>query len=106
LSALTGIYHRLTCWYVHLESLDFVAVLGWEWSGVVPLQMFAPPTWLAGLGLEGILKTGPCDEYMEALELFLASVALRESALDRANAAAPLLSREWRCAGRKGGWVL
>lgn len=36
------------------DNLDILAVIDWEWSPVVPLQLFIPPTLLTDRGIEGL----------------------------------------------------
>ena len=87
------------------ESLDLVAVLDWEWSGVVPLQMFAPPTWLTWRELGGLCNNRRYDAYVGQLEVFVDHVARRESATAPADASSSL-SAKWRLAGRHGSVLI
>ncbi|OAA63396.1 phosphotransferase enzyme family protein [Niveomyces insectorum RCEF 264] len=38
------------------DDVNLVAVLDWEWSSVVPLQLVMPPTWLNGDSVDGLMS--------------------------------------------------
>lgn len=38
-------------------KFDIVAVIDWEWSRIVPLQLFVPPTWLTAQEVRGICSS-------------------------------------------------
>ncbi|KAH0537609.1 hypothetical protein FGG08_005601 [Glutinoglossum americanum] len=78
------------------ESLEIVAVLDWEWSRVVPIQLFLPPSWLTGYDISGLEGKEVCLKKM--LSRFKSAVRQTElkqsSEADRAPRA-PLLSELW-----------
>lgn len=41
------------------KDLKILSIIDWEWSRIVPAQLFVPPTWLTGLELEGIRSYFP-----------------------------------------------
>ncbi len=73
------------------ENLDIAAIIDWEWSRVVPVQLFHPPTWLTGQPIEDIAHIFYQDEYLAALPEFLDIVQDRE----KLQNTLPLLSKSW-----------
>jgi hypothetical protein len=45
-------------------GLEIVAVLDWEWSCIVPIQLFLPPSWLTGYDVNGLEGREGCLEQM------------------------------------------
>jgi Phosphotransferase enzyme family len=73
------------------ENLDLVAVLDWEWSRVVPIQLFIPPTWLTGRLIEGISSHFDREDYLVELAKFRSVVVDRE----KLHGGRRLLSESW-----------
>jgi len=68
------------------------AFIDWEWSRVVPRQLFIPPTWLTGGTLGLILLHSFYGDLVEELDTFRAILGEREEQLGFGNG---LLSSEW-----------
>ncbi|KAK0621928.1 phosphotransferase enzyme family-domain-containing protein [Bombardia bombarda] len=81
------------------DDLDIVAVLDWEWSLVVPLQFFSPPTWLTNQPVSALTLEFPYIEYVEKLDEFRDIVRERELA----RYGNELLSKEWAHVHENGG---
>jgi hypothetical protein len=60
------------------ENMDIVAVLDWEWSRVVPLQFFNPPTWLTSRGTDLLAFSYIYSQYTDELKKFRTIVRDRE----------------------------
>ncbi|RFU31026.1 hypothetical protein B7463_g5317, partial [Scytalidium lignicola] len=52
------------------ENFDIMALLDWEWSHVVPVQFFMPPTWLTGRGNHILAWPVQYREYIKELDKF------------------------------------
>lgn len=57
--------------------MNITAVLDWEWSRTVPVQMFVPPTWLTGSNIHNVLGFWSVL-YMEDLATFREVVKEKE----------------------------
>jgi RIO-like serine/threonine protein kinase len=49
------------------KNLKILSIIDWEWSRIVPAQLFVPQTWLTGLELEGICSYFLRGEYVAEL---------------------------------------
>lgn len=47
------------------DDYNIIAILDWEWSHTVPVQLFVPPSWLANTEFRGIPNPS-CKEYLMA----------------------------------------
>lgn len=70
------------------DNFHIIAVIDWEFTGTVPLQMFAPPPWIMGFGIRNMV-TGINRE-----EIF---PEFRRSLMDMAksSSACAQLCQEW-----------
>jgi hypothetical protein len=64
------------------QDMNITAVLDWEWSRTVPVQMFVPPTWLTGSDIHGVLGIWSIL-YMEDLAMFRDVVKAKEEEIHR-----------------------
>ncbi|KAM5347123.1 hypothetical protein ACJ41O_010128 [Fusarium nematophilum] len=80
-------------------EMRIVAVLGWEWSRIVPLQLFNPPLWLVSKSPELLASRQFYERHVEELEKFRAVLCQRERALFGNT----ILSCEWANVERGGG---
>ncbi|KAI9768887.1 MAG: hypothetical protein M1839_003864 [Geoglossum umbratile] len=60
------------------KSLTIVGIVGWDWSGTVPVQLLVPPTWLTGRTLSGICRHFEREEYISELAKLREIVRARE----------------------------
>ncbi|KAF4637068.1 hypothetical protein G7Y89_g1007 [Cudoniella acicularis] len=84
------------------EKLDIVAVIDWEWSRIVPLQLFIPPTWFTWQEVGGVCSPLGYLDYVQELDAVRAMLAARERQYDGRL----LLSKEWSKIHRKGGVLI
>ncbi|RDL30802.1 uncharacterized protein BP5553_10147 [Venustampulla echinocandica] len=63
------------------KDLTIMSIINWEWSRIIPAQLFVPPTWLTGLELSGIRSYFARKDYMVELVKLRDIVATRESQL-------------------------
>ncbi|KAH9205327.1 kinase-like domain-containing protein, partial [Leptodontidium sp. 2 PMI_412] len=82
------------------EAMDIVALLDWEWSRVVPLQFFMPPTWLTYRGTDLLALPSLYTHYVSELDKF--RQAVKDQELKMFNGSL-LLSKEWTGVHEKGG---
>ncbi len=87
---------------VDLNTLDLVAVLNWEWSSVVPLQMFTPPMWLTWRKLPFLCILKAYREYQKELGVFLDILKECEAMMFPRDLDRSCLSREWERINDKG----
>lgn len=73
------------------ENLDIVALLDWEWSRVIPLQFFMPPTWLTNRETNALAWPSLYSLYVDELDKFRAAVSVRELKIFGEQ----LLSNDW-----------
>jgi hypothetical protein len=59
------------------QDMNTTAVLDWEWSRTVLVQMFVPPTWLTGSDIHGVLGLWSIL-YIEDLAMFRDIVKVKE----------------------------
>jgi hypothetical protein len=81
------------------ENLDIVALLDWEWSRVVPLQFFMPPTWLTNRNTDTLAWPSFYSLYVDELDKFRTAVKVRELKIYGEE----LLSNEWARVHENGG---
>ncbi len=81
------------------DDLDILAVLDWEWSCVVPSQLFLPPTWITNETLADLTWAEFYRDYVKELTAFLSVV--RDQELDMFGK--EVLSREWEAAHHDAG---
>lgn len=81
------------------EDMDIVALLDWEWSRVVPLQFFVPPTWLTDRETDSLAWPVIYARYVNELDKFRTIVRDRELA----RYGERLLSRDWARVHENGG---
>lgn len=84
------------------ENLDILAVLDWEWSCVVPLQFFSPPTWIRNRPIATLSWGIFYNDYIAELDGFRAIV--RERELETYGG--ELLSRDRASVRRDGGILI
>lgn len=71
------------------QEINLVGVIDWEWSHVVPRQLFTPPVWLENLTIPSLaLYQGD-----SAREIGYLLEAIRS--VETAHCSASTLSREW-----------
>jgi Phosphotransferase enzyme family len=73
------------------KDLDMLAVLDWEWSHVVPLQLFIPPTWITNRPITSLSWDFFYDDYIKKLDRFRAVVRDQELKMYGEE----LLSKDW-----------
>jgi hypothetical protein len=73
------------------KNFKLVAVVGWEWSRIVPAQLMTPPSWLCGRYQLSMVLILQHYEYKQQVRRLRRAVKRRERALGLR----PLLSREW-----------
>ncbi|RSL52424.1 hypothetical protein CEP51_015060 [Fusarium floridanum] len=84
------------------DDMRIVGVLGWEWSRVVPMQLFNPPLWLVSNSPE-LLASRPFYEFhVDELDKFVTILRLRE----HAQTGATQLADEWADIHRNGGLLV
>ncbi|KAH7019540.1 hypothetical protein EDB80DRAFT_701078 [Ilyonectria destructans] len=71
------------------NDLNLVGVTDWEWSCVVPIQIFVPPVWLVGGPPEWMI--GHTKSFNREAGRLVAAIRERERALQ----VPPQLSKEW-----------
>ncbi|KAJ2891959.1 hypothetical protein MKZ38_010502 [Zalerion maritima] len=86
------------------ENMDIVSVLDWEWSRVVPRQLFNPPLWLPPEIYLTTLLAFPTiyNKYLRHFDQFVAIMRIRE----RERYGNELLSDEWAEAKKNGGFLV
>ena len=82
------------------ENMDIVALLDWEWSRVVPLQFFMPPTWLTYRGTDLLAFPSLYTRYVSELDNFRQAVKDQELKMYNGEL---LLSNEWTRVHENGG---
>ncbi|KAL5331279.1 hypothetical protein ACEPPN_000809 [Leptodophora sp. 'Broadleaf-Isolate-01'] len=82
------------------ENMDIVALLDWEWSRVVPLQFFMPPTWLTYRGTDLLALPSLYKCYVSELDKL--RQAIKDQELQMFNGEL-LLSNEWTGVHEDGG---
>ncbi|KAH6700016.1 hypothetical protein BKA61DRAFT_449746, partial [Leptodontidium sp. MPI-SDFR-AT-0119] len=82
------------------EAMDIVALLDWEWSRVVPLQFFMPPTWLTYRGTDLLALPSLYTRYVSELDKFRQAVKDQELKMFNGKL---LLSNEWTRIHENGG---
>lgn len=60
------------------DDMNIVGVLGWEWSRVVPLQLFNPPLWLVSNSPELLAERQFYQYHVEELSKFMTILRERE----------------------------
>ncbi|KAM0415722.1 hypothetical protein ACHAPT_013307 [Fusarium lateritium] len=85
------------------DDMRIVAVLGWEWSRVVPLQLFNPPLWLISKSPELLASRHFYDYHVEELDRFLDILRQREQAY---FGGVTHLADEWQDIHRDGGLLV
>ncbi|KAL5322589.1 hypothetical protein ACEPPN_010562 [Leptodophora sp. 'Broadleaf-Isolate-01'] len=84
------------------ENLDILAVLDWEWSCVIPLQLFMPPTWITNRPITTLSWGIFYDDYITDLNDFRAVIKDRELRMYGEE----LLSRDWASVHTDGGILI
>ncbi|KAI8722542.1 APH domain-containing protein [Fusarium sp. LHS14.1] len=84
------------------DDMHIVAVLGWEWSRVVPLQLFNPPLWLVSNSPEVLASRQFYQYHVEELEKFMTVLRQRE----QAHFGGTHLADEWQDIHRNGGLLV
>ncbi|RSL57050.1 hypothetical protein CEP54_008486 [Fusarium duplospermum] len=84
------------------DDMRIVAVLGWEWSRVVPLQLFNPPLWLVSNSPELLASRQFYEYHVEELDKFVTILRLRE----QAQTGDTRLADEWADIHKKGGLLV
>jgi hypothetical protein len=82
------------------ENMDIVALLDWEWSRVVPLQFFMPPTWLTYRGTDLLAFPFAYTDYVNELDKFRQAVKDQEPRMFNGEL---LLSNDWTRVHENGG---
>ncbi|KAK1768760.1 kinase-like domain-containing protein [Phialemonium atrogriseum] len=60
------------------KGMTIVALLDWEWSRVVPLQLFNPPIWLTGLRPDLVSYSYAYELYTKELDRFRSVLGARD----------------------------
>lgn len=78
------------------KDMTIVSIIDWEWSRIVPAQLFVPPTWLTGRELAGTRSYSyfAQKDYIAELVKLRDVVAIRESQLPT-TLSGPPLSKIW-----------
>ncbi|KAL1876186.1 hypothetical protein VTK73DRAFT_9624 [Phialemonium thermophilum] len=84
------------------DDMNVVAVLDWEWSRVVPLQLFTPPLWLSNTRVEDLSYGFRYKLYLQRFDRFLGVLRARERQLYGNE----LLADEWERAKKKSGFLV
>ncbi|KAH9219816.1 hypothetical protein DL95DRAFT_422631 [Leptodontidium sp. 2 PMI_412] len=84
------------------ENLDILAVLDWEWSCVIPLQLFMPPTWITNRPITTLSWGIFYGDYITNLNNFRAVIKDRELRMYGEE----LLSRDWASVHTDGGILI
>ncbi|KAM6535685.1 hypothetical protein FALCPG4_005232 [Fusarium falciforme] len=84
------------------DDMRIVAVLGWEWSRVVPLQLFNPPLWLVSNSPELLASRQFYEYHVEELDKFITILRQRE----QAHFDGSQLADEWQGIHRNGGLLV
>ncbi|RDL40360.1 Uncharacterized protein BP5553_00339 [Venustampulla echinocandica] len=84
------------------ENMDIVALLDWEWSRVVPLQFFMPPTWLTSLETDDLAWPFRYSRYVNELDKF--RTVVRDQELKTYGEG--LLSNDWAGVHENGGILI
>ncbi len=72
------------------QDMKIIGVIDWEWSCIVPLQLFVPPAWLTGLEVTGLIGS----DYQRELSMLNEIVEIQE-AKQFPNRQTGSLSRFW-----------
>jgi hypothetical protein len=84
------------------EKMEIISVLDWEWSRVVPLQLFKPPLWLRNPDTTKLAYNFVYDDYLKSFNQLLAIVRARE----RERYGNELLADEWTRAKNDSGFLV
>jgi hypothetical protein len=84
------------------DDMDIISVLDWEWSRVVPLQLFRPPLWLDSTTIENLCHGARYRFYLDRFDSFLAVLRARE----RERYGNELLANEWNKQKQKSGFMV
>ncbi|KAH6622646.1 phosphotransferase enzyme family protein [Chaetomium tenue] len=84
------------------HDLNIVSVLDWEWSRVVPVQLFRPPLWLDSTTIENLCHGARYRRYLERFDSFLDVLRARE----RERYGNELLANEWNKQKQKSGFMV
>jgi hypothetical protein len=60
------------------ENMEIVSVLDWEWSRVVPRQLFKPPLWLKNPDTTWLAWDLAYNNYLKSFEEFCTIMRIRE----------------------------
>ena len=82
--------------------MNIVSVLDWEWSRVVPRQLFRPPLWLDSTTIENLCYGSRYRFYLERFDSFLDILRARE----RERYGNELLADEWNKQKQKSGFMV
>ncbi|KAJ4312120.1 hypothetical protein N0V84_010098 [Fusarium piperis] len=85
------------------DEMRIVAVLGWEWSRVVPLQLFNPPLWLVSNSPELLASRQFYEHHVQELERFMTILRQREQTY---FGGITHLADEWQDIHRNGGLLV
>lgn len=86
------------------DDMRIVAVLGWEWSRVVPLQLFNPPLWLVSNSPELLASRQFYDHHVQELDMFV--TILREREESQPGGSSSHLADEWQDIHKRGGLLV
>ncbi|KAF4626308.1 hypothetical protein G7Y89_g11853 [Cudoniella acicularis] len=84
------------------DDMNIVSVLDWEWSRVVPRQLFKPPLWLSNTTIEDMSYGYRYRDYLESLDKFLVVLRVQE----RERYGSELLADEWDKGKQKSGFMV
>ena len=84
------------------HDMNIVSVLDWEWSRVVPVQLFRPPLWLDSTTIENLFHGTRYRLYLDRFDSFLAVLRARE----RERYGNELLANEWNKQKQKSGFMV
>lgn len=84
------------------DEMNIISVLDWEWSRVVPLQLYHPPLWLSSVPFESLCYGYRYSQYLERFDEFLAVLRVRE----REKYGSGLLADEWDNRKEKSGFAV
>lgn len=83
-------------------DFKILALLDWEWSKVVPRQLFNPPLWLRGSDITIMAFSSIYGFYLEVFDEILAILRLEE----RKRYGNTMLADEWNTAKQNGGFLV
>lgn len=84
------------------HDMNIVSVLDWEWSRVIPLQLFRPPLWVDSTTIENLCYGSRYRFYLERFDSFLDVLRARE----RERYGNELLADEWNKQKQKSGFMV